>query len=112
MELADLVRARADFALVMGPVYCNICFWYVPAGLREAVRVGGGIAGGAALDTATRAIARRVNERGLVMIDYSPVCGLPAFFRAISNRRMVTHDCALILDEIAAVGCELFPGSA
>lgn len=92
-EFTDLVRARANFKLVVDPSpFLQICFWFVPPNLPSGLN----------LSKVTRELHRRINEKGEFLVDHAPLKGVPDFFRIVVNNPTVNlyRDLERLLDAI------------
>ena len=139
-RLAHLVAQDPRFRLILHPESCNVCFYYIPPSVRhllpppitdfscssEDVPADEGLFGGhgvsipgtverlssifETLDSATQTIYRRMQVKGSLLVNYSPLPdhGLPSFFRpVIIQPKVQDEDLLFMLDEIDRIGCDL-----
>nr|XP_047912070.1 cysteine sulfinic acid decarboxylase [Anser cygnoides] len=103
--LAEEVRRRDGFQLVLEPEFINLCFWFVPPSLRGRegcedfwLRLG----------KVAPAIKERMMKEGSMMVGYQPHGARVNFFRQIVTSPAVTRaDLDFFLDEIERLGRDL-----
>uniref|UniRef100_A0A8C7X6F0 Glutamate decarboxylase like 1 n=1 Tax=Oryzias sinensis TaxID=183150 RepID=A0A8C7X6F0_9TELE len=103
--LAQTVKKREGFHLLMKPEYANVCFWYVPPALR-------GLPDGPELwrklHTVAPVIKERMMKTGSMMIGYQTHGDKPNFFRmVVINPQVSKQDLDFVLDEIHSLGKDL-----
>lgn len=122
-RLSQLVATDERFHLLLPPESCNVCFYYLPPSLRPRIAAAGasGVASVevarerlghvfAELDAATQTIYRRMQVKGSMLVNYSPLPehGLASFFRpVIIQAKVMEEDLAFMLDEIDRLGADL-----
>ncbi|EKX34119.1 hypothetical protein GUITHDRAFT_166293 [Guillardia theta CCMP2712] len=121
-KFAEMVRRDPRFYLLMDPISCNVCFFYLPPSLRqqlvdrnlndlekeEAQRQLKEFH--ARLGQVTQIIYRRMQKDGKMLINFSPLKDrdLPHFFRAVMIQQRVTEDdLVFILDHFEHLGKDL-----
>uniref|UniRef100_A0A182QH49 Glutamate decarboxylase n=1 Tax=Anopheles farauti TaxID=69004 RepID=A0A182QH49_9DIPT len=101
------IKARPGFEMVIeNPECTNVCFWYVPPGLRSVPR------DSAEFRERLHKVAPKVKERmmkdGSMMITYQPIHDKPNFFRLVlQNSSLDKADMNYIIDEIERLGKDL-----
>ncbi|XP_040166564.1 cysteine sulfinic acid decarboxylase [Anopheles arabiensis] len=101
------IKARPGFEMVIEQPECtNVCFWYVPPGLRGVPR------DSAEYRDRLHKVAPKVKERmmkdGSMMITYQPIHDKPNFFRLVlQNSSLDKSDMNYIIDEIERLGKDL-----
>eukprot|EP00063_Salmo_salar_P066104 XP_014040939.1 PREDICTED: acidic amino acid decarboxylase GADL1-like [Salmo salar] len=103
--LAEEIKKRDGFRLVMEPEYTNVCFWYIPPSLRDT-------ADGPEFWRKVHAVAPVVKERmmkkGSMMVGYQPHGDKANFFRQIIISPQVSReDMDFLLDQIHSLGMDL-----
>ncbi|XP_059195367.1 acidic amino acid decarboxylase GADL1-like [Centropristis striata] len=103
--LAQEVKKREGFTLLMEPEYANVCFWYIPPSLKN-------LPDGPELWKKLHAVAPVVKERmmrkGSMMIGYQIHHDKPNFFRMVIISPQVSRDdMDFVLDEIHNLGKDL-----
>uniref|UniRef100_A0AAZ3QL44 Glutamate decarboxylase like 1 n=1 Tax=Oncorhynchus tshawytscha TaxID=74940 RepID=A0AAZ3QL44_ONCTS len=103
--LAEEIKKRDGFRLVMEPEYTNVCFWYIPPSLRD-------MADGPEFWRNVHAVAPVVKERmmkkGSMMVGYQPHGDKANFFRQIIISPQVSReDMDFLLDQIHSLGMDL-----
>uniref|UniRef100_A0A8C8DIS4 Glutamate decarboxylase like 1 n=1 Tax=Oryzias sinensis TaxID=183150 RepID=A0A8C8DIS4_9TELE len=100
--LAQTVKKREGFHLLMKPEYANVCFWYVPPALRGLPDACSGL-----LQVAP-VIKERMMKTGSMMIGYQTHGDKPNFFRmVVINPQVSKQDLDFVLDEIHSLGKDL-----
>ncbi|XP_071989102.1 cysteine sulfinic acid decarboxylase isoform X2 [Engystomops pustulosus] len=103
--LAEQMRRREGFHLIMEPEFVNLCFWYVPPSLRNQetspdfwTRLG----------KVAPVIKERMMKKGSMMVGYQHHGNRVNFFRQIVvNPQVTTEDLDFFLDEIERLGEDL-----
>ncbi|XP_061470736.1 cysteine sulfinic acid decarboxylase isoform X1 [Rhineura floridana] len=103
--LADEIKKREGFQLVIEPEFINLCFWYVPPSLRGqegctdyCLRLG----------KVAPMIKERMMKKGSMMVGYQPHGNRVNFFRQVVTNPAVTRgDLDFFLDEIEVLGRDL-----
>ncbi|XP_070821962.1 acidic amino acid decarboxylase GADL1-like isoform X2 [Chaetodon trifascialis] len=103
--LAEEIKRREGFRLLMEPEYANVCFWYIPPSLRN-------LTDGPELWTKLHSVAPVVKERmmknGSMMVCYQPHGDKTNFFRMIIiSPQASRQDMDFVLDEIHNLGKDL-----
>uniref|UniRef100_A0A8C6ZK95 Cysteine sulfinic acid decarboxylase-like n=1 Tax=Nothoprocta perdicaria TaxID=30464 RepID=A0A8C6ZK95_NOTPE len=103
--LAEELKRREGFQLVLEPEFVNLCFWFVPPSLR-------GQEGSAdycsRLGKVAPAIKERMMRSGSMMVGYQPHGARVNFFRQVVTNPAVTRaDLDFFLDEIERLGRDL-----
>ncbi|XP_010891028.1 acidic amino acid decarboxylase GADL1 [Esox lucius] len=103
--LAEEIKKREGFRLVMEPEYANVCFWYIPPSLRSTPE-------GPEFWKRVHAVAPVVKERmmkkGSMLVGYQPHGDKVNFFRQIIISPQVSReDMDFLLDEINTLGKDL-----
>ncbi|XP_042279584.1 acidic amino acid decarboxylase GADL1-like isoform X1 [Thunnus maccoyii] len=103
--LAQEIKKREGFRLLMEPEYANICFWYIPPSLRnlpdspELWKK---------LHTVAPVVKERMMKRGSMMVGYQPHGDKANFFRMIIiSPQASSQDMDFVLDEIHNLGKDL-----
>uniref|UniRef100_A0A8C7X667 Glutamate decarboxylase like 1 n=1 Tax=Oryzias sinensis TaxID=183150 RepID=A0A8C7X667_9TELE len=103
--LAQTVKKREGFHLLMKPEYANVCFWYVPPALREKETDQDSLSSGALV---APVIKERMMKTGSMMIGYQTHGDKPNFFRmVVINPQVSKQDLDFVLDEIHSLGKDL-----
>ncbi|NWQ84786.1 CSAD decarboxylase, partial [Columbina picui] len=129
--LAEQVKRRDGFKLVVEPEFINLCFWFVPPSLRgregspdywlKLGKVSGETARSPPKNTpqtspgdgvcppqVAPAIKERMMKKGSMMVGYQPHGARVNFFRQIVTNPAVTRaDLDFFLDEIEKLGQDL-----
>ncbi|XP_071941824.1 cysteine sulfinic acid decarboxylase-like [Antedon mediterranea] len=100
--MAEVIKSRNDFTLVLEPQCTNVCFWYVPPRLQGLERT-------PEFWERMRKVAPIIKERmvrnGSLLIGYQPLEPRVNFFRQIfANARTSKEDIDFIINEIATLG--------
>ncbi|KAG8585261.1 hypothetical protein GDO81_004949 [Engystomops pustulosus] len=103
--LAEQMRRREGFRLIMEPEFVNLCFWYVPPSLRNQetspdfwTRLG----------KVAPVIKERMMKKGSMMVGYQHHGNRVNFFRQIVvNPQVTAEDLDFFLDEIERLGEDL-----
>lgn len=120
----DIVLRHSSFLLVAEPMFCAVCFWYVPLFLRRSGPQGGDVDMGEtgtkftpapgktfdALESITNKIYAKMQSRGNILVNFNPLPdhNLPSFFRIIVNSPNVEkEDLDFVLEEICTIGEEI-----
>ncbi|XP_070266247.1 cysteine sulfinic acid decarboxylase isoform X2 [Myotis yumanensis] len=103
--LAEEMKKREGFELVMEPEFVNVCFWFVPPSLRGKQE---------SLDYSERlakvapVLKERMVKEGSMMIGYQPHGTRGNFFRLIvANPALTQADMDFLLDELERLGQDL-----
>uniref|UniRef100_A0A669CQY8 Glutamate decarboxylase like 1 n=1 Tax=Oreochromis niloticus TaxID=8128 RepID=A0A669CQY8_ORENI len=103
--LAQEIKQREGFRLLMEPEYANICFWYIPPSLRN-LPDGPELWG--KLHKVAPVIKERMMKKGSMMVGYQPHGEKANFFRMIIISPQVSRqDMDFVLDEIHNLGKDL-----
>ncbi|XP_062488602.1 cysteine sulfinic acid decarboxylase isoform X2 [Pezoporus occidentalis] len=103
--LAEEVKRRDGFELVMEPEFINLCFWFVPPSLRGRESCPDYWP---SLGKVAPAIKERMMRKGSMMVGYQPHGTHVNFFRQIVTSPAVTRaDLDFFLDEIERLGWDL-----
>ncbi|CAM9940158.1 unnamed protein product [Bubo scandiacus] len=103
--LAEEVKRRDGFQLVLEPEFINLCFWFVPPSLRGRE---GAPDYWPRLGKVAPAIKERMMRKGSMMVGYQPHGAKVNFFRQIVTNPAVTRDdLDFFLDEIERLGQDL-----
>ncbi|XP_061224695.1 cysteine sulfinic acid decarboxylase isoform X2 [Neopsephotus bourkii] len=103
--LAEEVKRRDGFELVMEPEFINLCFWFVPPRLRGRESCPDYWS---SLGKVAPAIKERMMRKGSMMVGYQPHGTRVNFFRQIVTSPAVTRaDLDFFLDEIERLGWDL-----
>nr|XP_029715325.1 cysteine sulfinic acid decarboxylase-like [Aedes albopictus] len=106
-HFTNSIKARDGFEMVVETPECtNVCFWYVPPGLRSVPR------DSAEFTERLHKVAPKVKERmmreGSMMITYQPIHDKPNFFRLVlQNSALDKSDMNYIIDEIERLAADL-----
>jgi len=103
--LVERVKASPNMVLAFEPSFCNVCFWWVGDEQRQKVEEwkateykGDDDELFKMLESNTKRIYSNLEHS---KVDYSPITGIPSFFRMItSNYRLRKSDIDVILDDI------------
>lgn len=103
--LAEEIRKRDGFRLLMEPEFSNVCFWYFPPSLRN-------LDDGPELWSKVHNVAPVIKERmmktGSLMVGYQPHGDRANFFRmVVVNPETGRADMDFVLDEIHDLGKDL-----
>nr|KAF6368059.1 cysteine sulfinic acid decarboxylase [Myotis myotis] len=103
--LAEEMKKREGFELVMEPEFVNVCFWFVPPSLRGKQE---------SLDYSERlakvapVLKERMVKEGSMMIGYQPHGTRGNFFRLIvANPALTQADMDFLLNELERLGQDL-----
>ncbi|XP_047453817.1 acidic amino acid decarboxylase GADL1-like [Mugil cephalus] len=103
--LAQEIKKREGFRLVMEPEYTNVSFWYVPPSLRnlpDSPELWKKLQGVAPV------VKERMMKKGSMMICYQTHGDKPNFFRmVVINPQVSRVDMDFVLDEIHNLGKDL-----
>ncbi|XP_069735055.1 cysteine sulfinic acid decarboxylase [Phaenicophaeus curvirostris] len=103
--LAEEIKRRDGFQLVLEPEFINLCFWFVPPGLRGQE---GDPHYWSKLGKVAPAIKERMMKKGSMLVGYQPHGHKVNFFRQVVTNPMVTKaDLDFFLDEIERLGEDL-----
>ncbi|XP_032093993.1 acidic amino acid decarboxylase GADL1 isoform X2 [Thamnophis elegans] len=103
--LVDEIKKREGFQLLLEPEYANVCFWYIPPGLRKMEK---GHEFWEKLSGVAPIIKERMMKKGSMMLGYQPHRGKVNFFRqVIINPQVIREDVDFLLDEIDSLGKDL-----
>uniref|UniRef100_A0A669CX16 Glutamate decarboxylase like 1 n=1 Tax=Oreochromis niloticus TaxID=8128 RepID=A0A669CX16_ORENI len=103
--LAQEIKQREGFRLLMEPEYANICFWYIPPSLRN---LPDGPDVPSLLLQVAPVIKERMMKKGSMMVGYQPHGEKANFFRMIIISPQVSRqDMDFVLDEIHNLGKDL-----
>ncbi|XP_063340857.2 acidic amino acid decarboxylase GADL1-like [Pelmatolapia mariae] len=103
--LAEEIKKREGFRLLMEPEYANICFWYIPPSLRN---LPDGPELWEKLHKVAPVIKERMMKKGSMMVGYQPHGEKANFFRMIIISPQVSRqDMDFVLDEIHNLGKDL-----
>ncbi|XP_047453689.1 acidic amino acid decarboxylase GADL1-like [Mugil cephalus] len=103
--LAQELKKREGFQLVMEPEYANVCFWYIPPSLRNLPE---GPELRKNLDKVAPVVKERMMKKGSMMIGYQTHGDKPNFFRMVVISPQVSRvDLDFVLDEIHNLGKDL-----
>uniref|UniRef100_A0A3B3CKW3 Glutamate decarboxylase like 1 n=1 Tax=Oryzias melastigma TaxID=30732 RepID=A0A3B3CKW3_ORYME len=103
--LAQEVKKREGFRLLMEPEYANVCFWYVPPALRD---IPDGPELWRKLHTVAPVVKERMMKTGSMMIGYQTHGDKPNFFRmVVINPQVSKEDLDFVLNEIHNLGKDL-----
>ncbi|NWI19213.1 CSAD decarboxylase, partial [Crypturellus soui] len=103
--LAEELKKREGFQLVLEPEFVNLCFWFVPPSLRGRE---GAADYGSRLGKVAPAIKERMMRSGSMMVGYQPHGARANFFRQVVTNPAVTRaDLDFFLDEIERLGRDL-----
>uniref|UniRef100_A0A182JUM8 Glutamate decarboxylase n=1 Tax=Anopheles christyi TaxID=43041 RepID=A0A182JUM8_9DIPT len=101
------IKARPGFEMVIEHPECtNVCFWYVPPGLRSVPRDSSEYR--ERLHKVAPKVKERMMKEGSMMITYQPIHDKPNFFRLVlQNSSLDKSDMNYIIDEIERLGKDL-----
>ncbi|KAG8129600.1 putative Cysteine sulfinic acid decarboxylase-like protein [Naja naja] len=103
--LADEIKKREGFQLVIEPEFINLCFWYVPPSLRGQE---GCTDYWVKLEKVAPLIKERMMKKGSMLVGYQPHGKQVNFFRQVVTNPAVTRDdLNFFLDEIERLGRDL-----
>ncbi|XP_038568198.1 acidic amino acid decarboxylase GADL1-like isoform X2 [Micropterus salmoides] len=103
--LAQEIKKREGFRLVMEPEYANVCFWYIPPSLRN---LPDGPELWKQLHTVAPVVKERMMKKGSMMVGYQPHEDKVNFFRMIIiSPKAGRQDMDFVLDEIHNLGKDL-----
>ncbi|XP_037533250.1 acidic amino acid decarboxylase GADL1-like [Nematolebias whitei] len=103
--LAEEIKKREGFRLLMEPEYANVCFWYIPPSLRN---LPDGPEFWQKLHNVAPIIKERMMKTGSMMVGYQPHGGHANFFRMVVISPQVSRqDMDFVLDEIHNLGKDL-----
>ncbi|XP_035984904.1 acidic amino acid decarboxylase GADL1 [Fundulus heteroclitus] len=103
--LAEEIKKREGFNLLMEPEYANVCFWYIPPSLRDFPD---GPEFWKKLHNVAPVIKERMMKKGSMMVGYQPHGGKANFFRMVVISPQVSRqDMDFVLDEIHSLGMDL-----
>nr|XP_034955721.1 cysteine sulfinic acid decarboxylase isoform X2 [Zootoca vivipara] len=103
--LADEIKKREGFQLVIEPEFINLCFWYVPPSLRGKE---GCTDYCQKLGKVAPMIKERMMKKGSMMVSYQPLGKRVNFFRqVVTNPAVTREDLDFFLDEIERLGRDL-----
>ncbi|XP_036394340.1 acidic amino acid decarboxylase GADL1-like [Megalops cyprinoides] len=103
--LAEEIKKREGFQLLMEPEYANICFWYIPPSLRKMPECS---EFWEKIHKVAPVIKERMMKKGSMMVGYQPHGNRANFFRQIVISPQVSReDMDFVLDEIEALGKDL-----
>ncbi|CAG9465452.1 unnamed protein product [Pedinophyceae sp. YPF-701] len=102
-------RETGRFVLAVPRSGANVCFWYVPPGLRPFDVRSAGAEARARLAGVAPALKRRMQEGGDALVGYQPLGELPAFFRMVfaSGWNVDESDLDALLERMDAIGRDL-----
>ncbi|XP_069051324.1 acidic amino acid decarboxylase GADL1 [Lepisosteus oculatus] len=103
--LAEEVKNREGFRLLLEPEYANVCFWYVPPSLRKTPE---GPEFWKKLHEVAPVIKERMMKKGTMMVGYQPHRDKVNFFRQIIISPQVSReDVDFVLQEMETLGKDL-----
>ncbi|XP_072139632.1 acidic amino acid decarboxylase GADL1-like [Mobula birostris] len=103
--LADEIKKRNEFRLILEPEYTNVCFWYIPPSLRGVPEDQDFWK---KLHCVAPVIKERMMKKGSMMVGYQPHRDKVNFFRQIIISPLVSReDMDFILNEIDSLGKDL-----
>ncbi|KAG8010350.1 Acidic amino acid decarboxylase GADL1, partial [Nibea albiflora] len=103
--LAQEIKRREGFRLLMEPEYANVCFWYIPPSLRN---LPDGPELWNKLHTVAPVVKERMMKKGSMMVSYQPHGDNVNFFRMIIiSPQASRQDMDFVLDEIHDLGKDL-----
>ncbi|XP_025068070.1 cysteine sulfinic acid decarboxylase isoform X2 [Alligator sinensis] len=103
--LAEEIKKREGFQLVMEPEFINLCFWFVPPSLRGKQAQANYWE---RLGKVAPVIKERMMKAGSMLVGYQPHGSKANFFRQIVTSPLVTRqDLDFFLDEIERLGRDL-----
>lgn len=103
--LAEEIKKREGYRLLMEPEYTNVCFWYIPPSLRK-------FPDSSEFWTELRKVAPVIKERmmkkGSLMVGYQPHRDKANFFRmVVISPEARREDMDFVLEEIHNLGKDL-----
>ncbi|XP_044064037.1 acidic amino acid decarboxylase GADL1-like isoform X2 [Siniperca chuatsi] len=102
--LAQEIKKREGFCLLMEPEYTNVCFWYIPPSLRKLPE---GPELWKKLHTVAPVVKERMMKKGSMMVGYQTHRDKPNFFRMVVISPQVSRqDLDFVLDEIHNLGSD------
>jgi len=110
VHFEDIVRSSGgEFVMAKPRTYANVCFWYVPRSLRPWDPATASEEDVAKMGRVAVGIKAEMQRRGLAMIGFQPLDGLPNFFRIVFASCMNTSKADLnkLLTDISKIGEEL-----
>lgn len=103
--LANLVKERDGFELVIEPECTNVCFWYIPASMRDQTRDADWWE---RLGKVAPKIKEGMTKAGTMLIGYQPDEEHVNFFRMIiTNLEILKSDMDFVINEIDRLGKDL-----
>ncbi|XP_005472410.1 acidic amino acid decarboxylase GADL1 isoform X3 [Oreochromis niloticus] len=103
--LAEEIKKREGFRLVLEPEYANVCFWYLPPSMRnlpESPELW------KKLHTVAPVVKQRMMKKGSMMVGYQPLGEKANFFRMVVISPQVSRqDLDFVLNEIHNLGKDL-----
>ncbi|KAI3361513.1 hypothetical protein L3Q82_013659 [Scortum barcoo] len=103
--VAEEIKKREGFRLLMEPEYANVCFWYIPPSLRK---LPDGPELWKKLHTVAPMVKERMMKKGSMMVSYQTHRDKPNFFRmVVISPQISTADLDFALDEIHNLGRDL-----
>ncbi|XP_030638995.1 acidic amino acid decarboxylase GADL1-like [Chanos chanos] len=103
--LAEEIKKREGFRLLMEPEYTNVCFWYIPPSLRNMSE---GPEFWKKLHAVAPVIKERMMKKGSMMVGYQTHENKANFFRQIIISPQVSReDMDFLLEEIHNLGKDL-----
>ncbi|KAK1172289.1 acidic amino acid decarboxylase GADL1-like isoform X1 [Acipenser oxyrinchus oxyrinchus] len=103
--LAEEIKKKEGFRLILEPEYANVCFWYIPPSLRN---LPDGPEFWKKLHQVAPVIKERMMKKGSMMVGYQPHRDKVNFFRQIIISPQVSReDMDFVLQEIEALGKDL-----
>ncbi|XP_072261860.1 cysteine sulfinic acid decarboxylase isoform X2 [Pyxicephalus adspersus] len=103
--LAEEMKRREGFILLMEPEFVNVCFWYVPPSLRNQEDT---LDFWEKLGKVAPIIKERMMKKGSMMVGYQPLGNRVNFFRQIVvNPEVTKEDLNFFLDEIEQLAEDL-----
>ncbi|XP_038130832.1 acidic amino acid decarboxylase GADL1-like [Cyprinodon tularosa] len=103
--LAEQMKKREGFKLLMEPEFANVCFWYIPPSLRDLPDCP---EFWKKLHNVAPLIKERMMKKGSMMVGYQPHGGRANFFRMVVISPQVSkQDMDFVLDEIHSLGMDL-----
>jgi len=106
-----IAASGGAFQLVQPRSFANVCFWWLPAGLRPLDAAAAPPAALAALAKVAPAIKMRMQQAGDAMIGFQPSGRLPNIFRLVFSGATTLSfaDLDALMTRMDAIGSELFP---
>ncbi|XP_028986319.1 cysteine sulfinic acid decarboxylase [Betta splendens] len=103
--LAQEIKKREGFQLLIEPEYANVCFWYIPPSLRN---LSDGPELWKKLHTVAPLVKERMMKKGSLMVGYQTHRDKPNCFRMVVISPEVSNaDLDFVLDEIDNLGKNL-----